>query len=224
MTMPAILLFAAIAVSAQAPSSDLSARVESYYATVLAGRVVSYELDIRRLPEIKPGVEVVAIHGEEKRSEPPRGSRVCWVKVKENGRFRDLPVTLTVKPIERVPVAKADIQPRTVLTRELYEMREVATQSFGATHIPSQEELKDVWAKVRIPGGSVFSERRIAPIPVVVVGQPLKIIFRLGRIEAVAEGQALEDGRIGENIRVLNLVSGFKVKGRVESENLVCVE
>jgi len=224
LTAPALFILAALAISSPVSSTDLTSRIESYYASVLNGRVVSYDLDIRRLPVLKEGVEVVAIHGEENRSEPPRGARVCWVKIKENGRYRDLPATVTVKSIERVPVAKCDIQPRTPVTRDLFEMQDVATQSFGATHIPSPEELKGVWAKVRIPGGSVFSERRIAPIPVVVVGQSLKIVFRLGQIEAVAEGKALEDGRIGEKIRVLNLVSGFRLKGRVENEDMVSVE
>ncbi len=224
MTVSAILLLTAFAVSSPTSSADLAAKIESYYSSVLRGQVIRYDLEIRRLPELKPGMEVISIHGEENRSEPPRGARVCWVKVSEKGRFRDLPATLTIKPIELVPVAPRDIQPRTPITPELFEMQEVATQSFGATHIPGPEELHGVWAKVRIPAGTVFSERRIATIPLVVVGQSLKIVFRIGQIEAIAEGKALEDGRLGENIRVLNLVSGFRLKGRVEREDMVSVE
>jgi len=220
----ALLLSTLFAATAPIGNPDLAARVENYYASVLQGKVVRWDLDIRRLPELKQGAEIVAIHGEENRSEPPRGARVCWIKVKENGRFRDLPATVTVKPVERVPVALQDIQPRTPITRDLFTIAEVETQSFGATHLPTVAELSEVWAKVRIPGQSVITEKRIAPIPVVVVGQSLKIVFRLGQIEAVAEGKALEDGRIGERIRVLNLVSGNRLKCRVENEDLVSVE
>ncbi len=224
MTATAILLVAAIAATSRTASPELTAKVENYYASILKGRVIRYDLAIRRLPELKEGMEIVAIHGEEDRAEPPRGSRVCWVKVSEKGRLRDLPATVTIKPVELVPVAIADIQPRTPITHELFAMQEIETQSFGATHIPSLDELKGVWAKVKIPSGSVFSGRRISPIPVVVVGQPLKIVFRIGQIEAVALGKALEDGRLGETIRVLNLVSGFRLRGRVECGNMVSVE
>lgn len=202
----------------------MTEKINDYYAALLKPRVVSYDLEIRRLPELKAGMEFVAIHGEEKRSEPPRGARVCWIKVRDKDRFKDLPATVTIKPIERVPVAVVEIPPRTPISPDLFEIQELPTYSFGATHIPTPQELNGVWSKVRIPAGSVFSERRITPIPAVVVGQPLKIVFRLGQIEAVAEGKALEDGRIGEKIRVLNLVSGFKCRGRIESDNYVSVE
>lgn len=184
---------------------------------------MSWETELRRLPELKPEARVIGIHGDD-RAEPPRGARVCWLEVVEIGRRRDLPVTLTVHPVERVPIAVGDIAPRTPITPDLVSWQELPTQGFGATHIATESDLQGAWARVRIPAGTVITGRRIAPLPAVVIGQSLKLVIRLGRIEAVADGKALEDGRIGEKIRVLNLVSGSRLRGRLEAGGMVIVE
>jgi flagella basal body P-ring formation protein FlgA len=203
---------------------DIAGLVKEYYSGVLSGRVISYRLDIRRLPELKPGMEIVRLHGEENRDEPPRGSRICWIEVSEHGRKRDLPVTLIVSPVERVPVARTDIQPRTLFTNDMFSWEDVSTQNFGASHFATREELNSCWAKVRIPQGAVLTAKRMAPIPIVTLGQPLKMILRVGQIEVVAEGKALEDGRQGELIRVINMVNDAKMRARVESKGVVVVE
>ena len=208
-------------VSAQ--TSDIESAVRNYYDKIMSGRVASWEVDIRRIPETHGEIKILAIHAEDRR-EPPRGAQICWVQVLENARKRDLPVTLTVKPVERVPVAVCDIEPRTLITPELMVWQEQPTAKYGAAHIIDAHDLNGAWAKVRIPAGTVLTSRRVTPMPKVVIGQSVRLVIHIGRIEASAEGKALQDGQIGEKIRVLNLVSGVRLHGRVAADGSISID
>jgi len=215
-----ILLFA---LPAFAETPGVERLIREYYDRILTGKAVSWEVEIRRSPELKPNQTILRVRGEEK-SETPRGSRICWLDVQEGSRSKPIPVTLRVKPVERTPVARQDIDPRTPITPDLIEWRILPTEKFGATHIAGAEDLDGAWAKVRIPAGTVITGRRIAPMPKVVIGEPIKLVIKIGRIEATAEGKALEDGRVGEKIRVLNLASGFRLRGEVCEDGSVEIQ
>jgi len=211
-----------LSVVASAPAG-VEELVRGYYSGVMHGRAVAYDLQLRRLPELKPNFEIVRIHGEEI-NETPRGARICWLEVNEGSKLRQLPITVRIRPVERVPVAIADIESRTPLSSEMVVWQNLPTEKLGAAHISRLAELNGAWAKVRIPAGTIITSRRIERMPRVVIGQFIKLVFRVGRIEATAEGKALEDGRVGEKINVLNLVSNVRLRGRVAEDGTVTVE
>ena len=197
--------------------------VRDYYNGVMKGRAESWEIEVRRIPELREGLKVVGVRGDNPR-EVPRGTRICWLELKDGDRMRETPVTLKVKPVEIVPVAMQDIYPRTPITPDMVIWEKRSTESFGAAHIATLEDMDGSWAKVKIPAGSVIVGRRISLKPKVVIGQSVKLVIRIGRVEATAEGKAMEDGHIGERIRVLNLVTNGRLKGRVAENGTVLVE
>jgi len=222
--LPAIAVILALAsISPATEPLGMEALVRNYYDGVMTGRAIGWDIEMRRLPELRGQQQIVSIAGEE-RTETPRGTRICWLEIREGNRNSRLPVTVRIKPVERVPVALLDIEPRTPLMPGMVEWQEIPTEKYGATHIATENDLRGSWAKVRIPAGTVVTGRRIEPMPRVVFGSPVKLIIRIGKIEAVAEGKALEDGRIGEKIRVLNLASGFRLRGRVASDGTITIE
>lgn len=198
--------------------------VIAHYDSIMKDRVVEWQLEIKRcqgLPAEK--IEIIRARGDEG-DLIPRGSRLCWVDVIADGIERSVPVTLVVKPVETVPVAKSVIQARSQIGDSLVKWRELETTKLGAACLPSKEQLKSMWSKVRIPAGAIITMNRLMPIPAVVIGHEIKLVSRIGVVDARIDGQALEDGRIGERIRVLNTSSGQRLKGVVESKGIVVVE
>jgi len=203
--------------------ASIEKRVHDYYAGLLEGRVVAYEIDLRRVPELKPASRMTGVRGEENGT-IPRGSRVCWIEVEESGRERLLPVTLNVKTVERVPVAALPIEPRTALGSGHVRWEERATTSLGAAQIPSADDLSIGWSKVRIAAGSLLTSSKVAPRPAVMIGEEISLVLRSGAIELRTTGRALEDGRIGERVRVRNLESGVRLNARVTGPKEVELE
>jgi flagella basal body P-ring formation protein FlgA len=55
-------------------------------------------------------------------------------------------------------------------------------------------------------------------------GEPVKLLVRLGPVNVMASGEALQDGRAGQSVRVRNIDSKQVVLGRVTERSLVEVD
>ncbi len=205
-------------------TEEIQTAVRDYYKPLLVERVIGYEIDIRRCPRINAArFEITGIRGETGIS-LPRGNRLCWVDAVADGRVRAIPVTLTVRTRELLPVARCDIPPRTVLNDSLIEWRELSADRLGATRFPSKKQAEGLWTKVRISTGTVLTMARLVPIPAVVVGQRLPIVARKGAVEIVMSGRTLEDGFFGEEIRVINSETGKRYRGILDKNGTVVLE
>ena len=205
-------------------TEEIRTAVRDYYKPLLIERVISYEIDIKRCPRVNTGsFEITGVRGETGIS-LPRGNRLCWVDAVADGRVRAIPVTLTVRTRELLPVARCDIPPRTVLNDSLIEWRELSADKLGAKRFPSKKQTHGLWAKVPISAGTVLTMARLVPIPIVVVGQRLPIIARKGAVEIVMSGRALEDGLPGETIRVIDSETRKKYRGILNINGTVALE
>ncbi len=205
-------------------TEEIQTAVRDYYKPLLVEQVISYDIDIKRCPNVNAArFEITGIRGETGIS-LPRGNRLCWVDAVADGRVRALPVTLTVRTRELLPVARCDIPSRTVLNDSLVEWRELSADRLGATSFPSRKQAEGLWTKVRISAGTVLTMMRLQPIPAVVVGQRLPIIARKGAVEIVMYGRALKDGFSGEEIRVVNNETGKRYRGILDKNGAVLLE
>ena len=80
-----------------------------------------------------------------------------------------------------------------------------------------------VVARVSIPSGEVVLERFVEVPFAVKRGQLVKIVAKKGGIYVETLGRALQNGRVGDIIRVKNVYSGKVIEGRVENEETVVV-
>lgn len=120
-------------------TEEIQTAVRDYYKPLLIERVISYEIDIKRCPNVNAArFDITGIRGETGIS-MPRGNRLCWVDAVADGRVRALPVTLTVRTRELLPVARCDIPPRTVLNDSLVEWRELSADRPRCDKLPFQE-------------------------------------------------------------------------------------
>lgn len=63
--------------------------------------------------------------------------------------------------------------------------------------------------------GTVLTESMVEASPVVLRGRPVQIVAMLHHVQVSAPGVALEDGRVGDVIRVENSTSGQIIRARV---------
>ena len=204
--------------------AELEATVRDYYSSLLNERVSSWEMELKRC-NIPSGdeYEILKVRGEDA-GQIPRGSRLCWVDILVDGRKHSVPVTLIVRPTELLPVSKMVISPRMTIVDSMVTWKETESTRLGATKIPSKADLINYWTKVTIPKGAVIDHRRLRPIPVVVVGQDVSIVSQVGAIEIKVAGRALEDGRIGERIRVQNKNSEKRLRGVIMPDKTIMVD
>lgn len=211
-------------IGAASVEQQLVSAATAYYDSILEDKVLNWEITVRRCTVPRSGdVTIIGVRGEELEM-TPRGARICWVDAIVDGHERSLPVTLDIKTYEMLPVAVVDIPPRCLISDSLIEWRELESSRLGAADIPTRSVLDDYWSKVHIPRGAIIEYKRLNLIPMVVIGQHVSILLRVGTVEIKAPGKALEDGRLGERIRILNEASGSRLMAVVESAEIVVVE
>ncbi len=204
--------------------TQVNSAVESYYDSLLVNKAIDWKIFVKRcnIPRGKD-IQIINVHGENG-NRIPRGSRLCWVNLIVDGKERSIPVTLAVHPREMLPVATAAIPPRTELNEKMIEWRLLDTSTLGAAVIPDLEDLTKLWTKVTIPKGAIIESKRLRTIPAIFIGKEISLISRIGAVEIKAPAKALEDGRIGEKIRIENSLNGKRMYGIVESEETVVLK
>ena len=100
------------------------------------------------------------------------------------------------------------------------KMREIVPVSFetNAKAQPSKLERFDAEVRTRLDLPKEKSE------PLIRTRDLVRIVAMIGSAQVVATGEAQQDGRLGEIIRVRNVESNRVVNGRVESRDVVLVD
>jgi len=222
--MLCLLFLILVAAATPAPAGDLEAAVQDYYGALLTDKVLSWEMEFKRCPELPSGnCRIVGMRGENELS-IPRGTRLCWVDVQNEGKTKSMPVTVKITTVEEIPLARIDIPPRTVLTDSLIEWRVMTSTDLGSTSFPARTDVKSLWSRVRIPSGNILTMPRLEPVPAVAMGDEVTLISRSGSVEVKTTGQALEDGYMGDIIKVKSEFNNRKLKGLIEAGRRVVVQ
>lgn len=83
------------------------------------------------------------------------------------------------------------------------------------------DEISGQVAKRRIRSGQVLTPTLVAPALLVKRGQTVSMIARRGDIVASTTGTALEDGQMGQLIRVRNITSDTVIRAKVKAKGVV---
>lgn len=139
----------------------------------------------------------------------------------ENGKpIYKIPITVNVKKYMRVIAAKKDIPKGKILTLEDLKTAEIEFKR-RAGYITEIENAVGKVAKRDIKKGSVIKSSLLKLDYKVKRRKNVKIIYRNGNINIEMLGLALENGAIGDVIRVKNISSGKVILCKVIKENTV---
>lgn len=193
------------------------------------------DLSIRLVQPITAALPQIVDHSEVTMKAEPHTANVNLGRVQMNVTIFDrgerklaLPVYLEIKLFQQVALTRTSLNRGDVLSEE-NTITDRRVLEPNAKVIPPTEMIGRK-LKRPLPVGQVVQELDLEPV-VVPLGatavksrSPVKMIVRLGSINVVANGEALQDGKIGDRIRVQNLDSKKVIVGKVTAPDTVEVE
>jgi len=129
---------------------------------------------------------------------------------------------IPVRIDRKVKVVKARLSiPRgAVITREMVEAS-VAPSAKARGALPSVKDVIGKVARRDILPGEVIKERDVSPNFIVKKGKPVKVVYDKNGIHVELLGVPVEDGAVGNIIKVKNLSTGKILRCRVERDGSV---
>lgn len=122
-----------------------------------------------------------------------------------------------------IPVLKAPIEKGTVLSADMLTTAEVPVREVFASTFTQAADVLGQQAVRPLAAGEPLNRLHLRVAPVVARGSAVTVSFSRGGVQLSGVGQALEDGRMGQSIRVLNTSSRATVVGVVSGPATVSV-
>jgi flagella basal body P-ring formation protein FlgA len=144
------------------------------------------------------------------------------VTVRVDGRdYQSLPLTFRVGHYRDVLVAAHTLEPKRVL-----EPGDFRVESRPSTEVPrdalaSAMDVPDLEAVVTVPAGEVIVPRMLRQKILVKRGEMVTLVLEGNGFRITTQGQASEDARRGDAVRVVNVSSKRELVGRVEGAGTV---
>ncbi|MEE2657229.1 MAG: flagellar basal body P-ring formation chaperone FlgA [Candidatus Latescibacterota bacterium] len=155
-------------------------------------------------------------------SRPLRGPSVLRVDIQVDGRVEHT-ITLTAdcRLYQDVVVTTRTMRRGGSFAQDVIEIaeRDVTSQRHG--FYTSLHQLEGMRSSRPIGLGDVVTHRHAQPIPIVHRGDAVAMLVRSQNMVLTTEGVALQDGGIGEKIRVRNADSGKVVYGEIADAGTV---
>jgi flagella basal body P-ring formation protein FlgA len=130
-------------------------------------------------------------------------------------------VAAEISVFTRVPVAVVPIRANQRLSPAQFEMRRQDLASLPNNVVTSPEMLDGAHALRPLSPGEVIRKSDIRLPYLVKQGHLVRIYARRGKMVITAIGKALDAGRKGEIVRVINIDSNKPVQGRVIEQSSV---
>ncbi|MEW6749570.1 MAG: flagellar basal body P-ring formation chaperone FlgA [Candidatus Latescibacterota bacterium] len=136
---------------------------------------------------------------------------------------RQICVTVDVRTFRRVLVARRGAARGEGVGADLVELAE--RDVTGARSRPFTEVAQVLGKRTRraLQPGDLVTADHLEAVPVVRRGAAVQLVVQTARLQVSSLGEALEDGGVGERIRVRNVDSGRVVRGVVAEAGTVCV-
>ncbi len=123
-----------------------------------------------------------------------------------------------------VPVASRPLRRGEIIDSSDLQMARVNLETLAEDVAISESDLIGKELKQNISTGETFRDRNIKVPPVILSSSKVTAVYESGPLKAIATGIALEDGIVGQVIRVQNEISKKILVARVVEPGLVKVE
>ena len=123
----------------------------------------------------------------------------------------------------RAPSPKAIIYPGEIIAGDMLVEAPLAPPSYGGPVALAPEDVVGMMAaRTLLPGRSIPMSA-LSPPRLVRAGAAVKMLYIDGPLTIMAAGSALQDGAVGQTVKVRNDDSGITVSGRVRGDGSVVV-
>jgi flagella basal body P-ring formation protein FlgA len=149
-------------------------------------------------------------------SRPLRGPTVLRVGIDVDGQtLQTMSVTADIRYLRPVLVARYMLGRGEALEESMVEMAERDITTLRNGYFTELALLQDMQTRRSLAEGAVLTRNHVAAIPVVKRGAAVELVARTNRFSATALGEAMQDGGVGERIRVKNSDSGKILYGQI---------
>lgn len=215
------------------PETEIIEAAKQFVRTRLAGHGedVAFVLThaVRNLPPIPARQADIRLECDWRSSMPPIGKvRIDVAVLVRDARYGVVPVHLDVKILETVAVSERRIERGEPITTAQVSLVRRSVDRLD-TFVTPADLATSKRAKYTIQPGQALLRSDIespaAEVPILVKQQSMvKLVARLGDLQVTAVGEAMQDGRAGQRIRVRNVDSQKIVQGRVVDRSVVEVD
>ena len=153
---------------------------------------------------------------------PFRGPTIVRVELSVDGRTeRAMTVTADTRFFREVLVSGRNVRRGELLQAEMFELeeRDITMQKEG--YFVDFAALEGGRARRSIGADRIVDQRHFEPVPVVLRGEEITLVLETDHIRISTKGKALQDGGLGQQIRVRNADSGKVIRGEVVEEGTV---
>ncbi len=149
-------------------------------------------------------------------SRPLRGPSVMRVGIDIDGQTQHtMSVTADVRIWRPVVVASHMLRRGEAIGAESCEVAERDVTQVRGQYYADAQALQGMRARRTVGIGDIVTDNHIEKMPVVRRGDAIMLVARAGRMSMSAAGEALQDGGVGDRIRVKNSDSGKTIYGHV---------
>ena len=125
-----------------------------------------------------------------------------WMDLYVNSKhYKSIPLWFNASIMADVIVANTRISAGKMLTNNLTDFRKKDISLYKNRHI-KLSDLNNLRIKRDVRPGEVLTEALIEQLPPVFKGQTVKVISKQNNVTILVEGFALEDGKLGDRVRV----------------------
>ena len=123
----------------------------------------------------------------------------------------------------KAPSPKAIIYPGDVITEDMLVDTPLAAPSYAGPVAMAPEDVVGMMAARTLLPGKSIPMSALSPPKAVRAGAKVRLLYIDGGLTITASGAALQDGFVGQTVKVRNEDSGVTLSGRVRSDGSVLV-
>ncbi len=133
-------------------------------------------------------------------------------------------ITGRVDPLIDIVVAKGTIQKGTSITNADIELKPIRQSLIRGTPYTDLSAFDDLMTRRSIPAGSPITTNDVQ-IPLSIKrGDKVTLLYKTSAFELTAQGRAMQDGRTGDRIKIVNTDSNKNLQGTIVSRGQVEID
>jgi flagella basal body P-ring formation protein FlgA len=182
-------------------------------------RSIRYEQPVT----VPTGAVILAVQSSSAMAGNQRAFQVA-VLLADGTSYKSFSVPTQVQEFRTIPVAKKPLPRGSMITEADIQMARFNIESLPLDALQGASDIVGQETKNEIQPGEVFRANKIAPPIAIAAGSPVTMKYQSEFFEATASGVALENGGIGQEIKVRNDASKKVVSGQVLEAGIVRVQ
>jgi flagella basal body P-ring formation protein FlgA len=141
-----------------------------------------------------------------------------------NGEIKKIRVNAKIEILKEVVVTTRYLPRHHQIKKEDVKVVLRKISSFPFNGFTDIKEVIGKRTSLSVNPGEILQEGMVEAIPLIRKGNPVTLLIESSKFRITAPGEAREDGRIGDRIRLINLISKKQIFGKVVDEKTVIVE